>query len=965
MRHLTAFFLLLLFAAGAVHGTAAIPGDRFAEPVEVSGPVWNWGGLLKSASREADEPVHVVEPAASRTVWFRWTAPADGILGLLIEVESASSDVLSRELSDLQAQPARMGAVVYRSTGSLRTLELLAGPDRLRHGGGATEVAVQSGRTYHVVLDGWDTGSVRISLHAFLRPPGAPAHDRLASAEHLLAELPDVYTSLAGAGVEEGEPGFGLWREPVRVPCGGGFWETESRICTFTWDERRGGQSVWYRWTPPSDGRYVAEAWMPNSAPLLAVYRSTIQQPSFASLEPLAVVTNGFNRSRVWPPTSPDPNVPPRIDRLLEEATRVQCVFEAHAGESLWIQMDQLTLVSPPPDEFDEYPTRLTGTNAMGRLRFWEPTPSLDQFSRPRPIGAHQEHHLAVPLASLEAGEPPMPGGANGSLWWRWTATASGDVEVESPLPCDVWIGEAIASLHAVPLDVRSTEVRFVARFQATAGVTYRFRTARTIHGGTGLLLATECPHNRIGGYAEVPSEGRPVTLLPGISTVEPGEPTPLDSFSGVLWCRWTPPRRGIFEFPSQGVFSQMHFFQGTRQGERLPLLSAHGWVDVQNLDTVWIALEHWERIQPGRVHFGVAPAEPNDAFAAATRIPVAASSQPTWYGANFHASAEPGEPAHGGRPAHASLWYALAIQESGSWELHLNGPTPCRAVVYDGSDLTALRTRGEWITGRIRPAPTASILKFEATAGERLWLALDLDGIPAVADSPFHAAFSIQRSMTNDTPNDLPEGALLLTSAPLHGTTRGLASGDEPLPDWGPVGSSIWYRAEQPPGVPAWVRLTPGGQSPEGWNPQIRIFHRDEASAWDLIGQSAITTGRGPVIATLAPGRRSPTLWIQVLAPPGPEVGFTLELFPGALPMAPMPDQRLLRISTNTLSVRGIPTWAGRLERSTNLIHWSSAGDFVLGELNVGLRVPDSTHGLPWFYRTRSLPGSTPPVDP
>jgi len=950
MRSPAARLLPLLFAAGAFTGVAAIPGDRFAAAIEVSGPVWTWQGILSAAGREADEPVHVVPPSSSHTVWFRWTAPADGILGLLVENGSPWSDVQSREYSNMQARPAGMGAVVYRTTGGLRGLELLAGPDRSRRFAGATEVAVQSGMTYHVVLDGGDLDSQAIGLHAFLRPPGAPAHDRFASAEPLLAEFPDVYTSLAGAGVEEGEPEFGRWDEPVRGPCGGGF-----GICTFTWEERRGGQSVWYRWTPPSTGRFVAEAWMPNSAPLLAVYRGAGPEPAWSDLEPLAAATNGFHRLNTLPPQHPD--APPRTQSFLEESIRVQCVFDAREGDDLWIQLDQLAPVGAPPESFDEHPMRLTGTNAMGRLRFWKPAPSLDQFAHPQPIVVHREHQVAVSVASLEPGEPPMPGGATGSLWWQWTATETGTVEVQSPLPCDAFVGDAIARLEAVPLEVRSTRVLFLARFRATAGVTYRFRTARTAGGHTGILLATECPHNRIEGAAEVPSDGQTVTLLPGIGSVEPGEPTPRYSLSGMLWCRWNPPRRGIFEFRSLGIFDRMHFFQRTRLGDLQAISSAERWVDVRNLDTVWIALENIQRIQPESVFFGVLPFEPNDDFASAIPVPLSASSLPAWSVATFRASAEPGEPAHGGRPAQASVWYALEVPNSGFWELHLQAASQCRAAVYEGSELTALRPRGAWVRDDATPEPAVSVLQFEAAAGERLWLALDLQGLPTPAESPLQALFRVIRSV----PNDLPAGAIALPADPLRGTTRGLAFGDEPLPEWGPVGSSIWYRAEQPADAPAWVRLTPGGQSPEGWNPQIRVFHREEFPAWDLIGQSAITTGRGPVIAILEPGRRSSTLWIQVLAPPGPAVDFSLEVLAGALPMAPMPDQRQLRVGANTIWVRGIPTWAARLERSTNLMQWSPAGDFVLREQDIGIRIPDAASGVPWFYRTRSLPSSAP----
>ena len=942
MPRTLAFLLTFLVAAWGSAAAATVPGDTFADPIPVAGSLWSWQGVLRFAGHEPGEPVHVLPVESSHTYWFQWTAPADGILGLLIE-SGVDQENYEDQTDYLRGREVSLGAVVYQTTGGLEGLQRLAGPDQSLYFVGATEVAVQAGATYYVVLDGGDLGTKTTRVRAFLRPSGTPAHDHLASAATLPAELPEVFTSLAGATLEDGEPGFGDWYEPVLGPTDG------NRLKVYLEPAPRGGQSVWYRWEPPTKGRFAAEAWFPDNIPLIAVYRSRTAIPDWNSLDRIASVTNGVNFNRTYPPTNP--GEPPSVQTFLQYYNRVQCDFDALAGETLWIQLDQLAPIGTPPTDLVWPPMRLTGTNSMGRLRIWEPAPSYDSFSHPATVTVHEEKFVTVPFASLEPGEPPMPSGANGSIWWRWTAFQDGGVELQSPLPFDAWVGESIQTLQAVPLHVLNSNAVFRAQFQATSGVTYRFRTER--QGlGTSLLLVTECPHNRIEGAARIPSDGRRVGLSPGYTSVEAGEPIPRNPFSGVLWCQWDPPKTGIYEFTGAGIIDRWSFYHRTPEGLLEEIPSSEGWVDIRQLRTVWIALANIQRIQPSKVAIGPTAFESNDTFRAPRQITVPTGGT-AWIEAPFRASVDPGEPSHGGGPAHASLWYEFKVPRSGSWEIEFTALEHGEVALYEGEDFGGLRSRGTWIENSASVEPADRILRFEGAEGDHLRLALDLTALPRTDFYPIERMFRILPAV----PNDLPEQALPLSQAPLKGTTRGFVSDDEPLPDWRPVGSSVWYRAELPANAPGWLRMIPAGRSPDGWSPQLRVFTPDASGAWTLVGQSAMTTGTGPVIATLEPGRSTSTLWIQVLTPPGPPLEFTLELIPGLLPIAPMPDSRRLRAGTNTVWFRGIPTWAARLEQSRDLKTWLPAGDFVLKEENVGVRVPEVTPGSPMFFRGRPLP--------
>lgn len=92
--------------------------------------------------------------------------------------------------------------------------------------------------------------------------------------------------------------------------------------------------------------------------------------------------------------------------------------------------------------------------------------------------------------ASKEAGEPEHagdPGGA--SVWYRWTAPASGHVELGACNSFDVLVsvytGNAVSSLSAVPLESRPTPC-FV-NFAASAGTTYHIAVDGRFDSGLGL----------------------------------------------------------------------------------------------------------------------------------------------------------------------------------------------------------------------------------------------------------------------------------------------------------------------------------------------------------------------------------------------------------------------------------------------------------------------------------------------
>jgi hypothetical protein len=55
-----------------------VANDDFAEPATIGGAAGSQRGTTRNASPEVDEPDHVQSRLSSPSVWYRWTAPADG-----------------------------------------------------------------------------------------------------------------------------------------------------------------------------------------------------------------------------------------------------------------------------------------------------------------------------------------------------------------------------------------------------------------------------------------------------------------------------------------------------------------------------------------------------------------------------------------------------------------------------------------------------------------------------------------------------------------------------------------------------------------------------------------------------------------------------------------------------------------------------------------------------------------------
>jgi hypothetical protein len=215
--------LTAALAPGAAH--AAPPSnDDFADATVIASLPFKSTVDTSEATTGRDDPSSCDWSTSS--VWFRYTAPADGFVRM----------TTSREVGE---KPA-----ISAYTGERGALTWTPGACQFSHGGGSNTFAVTAGTTYHFLLqDTRFAGPVEFGLELVPRTP----NDDFASA----VDVP-LNTDVAGdAG-------------PATLEAG------ESARC-----DNDSTRSVWYRYTADSARFVAAQVTQQSSAASVAVFRGS------------------------------------------------------------------------------------------------------------------------------------------------------------------------------------------------------------------------------------------------------------------------------------------------------------------------------------------------------------------------------------------------------------------------------------------------------------------------------------------------------------------------------------------------------------------------------------------------------------------------------------------------------------------------------------------------------------------
>lgn len=334
------------------------------------------------------------------------------------------------------------------------------------------------------------------------------------------------------------------------------------------------------------------------------------------------------------------------------------------------------------------------------------------------------------------------------SVWWKWTAPATGEVRVSTAgsafdTALAIYTGTLLNTLVRVAAgtDVSPTDPTSVAVFQAVAGTEYKIAVDGR-NGSRGLIrlaleqtsVATPITNDNFASALELTGSSGTVEGHNLTATFQAGEPnyfTGRSDFPSV-WYSFTPPSNGVITFDTLGTTFSHRFttYTGTALGSlrdlvRMqfgnPVARAQIKVPVQQGRRLYILLAGDNNSGRGniRLQYAFSPATPpaNDLFANA--VPMNGNSG-TLTGTNVGASFEDGERGFFFNPV-ASVWFKFQVPATGTLVTTTEGSTFDADQSAHGNVINTFRGNGG------APAPAQwTIMNTSALAGEILYVSVD-----------------------------------------------------------------------------------------------------------------------------------------------------------------------------------------------------------------------------------------------
>jgi len=450
---------------------------------------------LGTAGRESGEPLLSKGATAGKTLWWTFTPPSDGTMKFSADALGASVRVAIGVFTGTDLSTLKRVSEALDTTGGLR---------------------VKSNVVYHIVTDPvalslpyW--GGYASELNVDFRYEAIPANDSFA-ARLILDGASVAVTNRNVSGTRE--------RDEPRHASGPTL-----------------GASLWYSWTAPTNGWVYLSARGEYFSPVIAVYegqsikklkrvRTTPPVSSYyATTVGFEAVTgrsyqiavdglteegltgnielnlqfstlrmtspgHGSNQASTTPlvlaVNAPDPAIEGTLTgvayQLAHEYHGLQPIISGD-GPSFSAQATNLIP--------GRYATVAIATNSSGTTFGTPPvqfnlTPPGDDFARRIHLTGYQWHVAGrIAGATLEPKEPRSPGGADGSVWYTWTAPASGLVNLIPQLPQDVSLtvyrGSMLTRLQRLSLGKINGWTR---TFRAVAGTEYCFGVSHSSRRG-------------------------------------------------------------------------------------------------------------------------------------------------------------------------------------------------------------------------------------------------------------------------------------------------------------------------------------------------------------------------------------------------------------------------------------------------------------------------------------------------
>lgn len=779
-------------------GATPPPNDAFADAEVLVGGSADLVINTAGASAESGEPLDLPD-VRGNTVWLRWTAPGDGTW--LLDGQDCDHDNVIAVYTG-----SRLNGLTRIDYGD-DAYPVTGGPGA--RGGRVTFHAVRGG-TYHFQVQGasipgapTDFGNVRL----ILQPASSPPNDDFAAAAPLDGASPsgDAWTTFATrepgeAPAKRDETRSVWWR--YDVPQSGllAVVQYEGTLDPYTgtaldslerppydphsgtritlgavtdWYPVTAGQRLWLRGTGLGDRvvfslrtvRPPANDDFADRKRLEGANASDTVDLEYASHEHNEPSTSGFGPQTVWYRWKA-----PATDRfsISTEGSPFFTRVRVYTGEALnaLSPAGEERLYGFSPNAYGrvildavagtEYALRLDRESIVSgvdqiRIRPFRPPPN-DDFSQAIVMtGSIWTTRGNNADGTWQAPSEPIPtlsdGSSGTSIWWRWTAPATGFHRISTAgsainTVLAVYTGTALESLTRVAQDQGSgwaSAGSVILRTQA--GETYQILVdGQGRQEGEIQLSAAPFATPANDAFASRLALLGPAPVASGTllgATSEPGEPaSPASSGMPSVWYEWTAPATGTAQLRVTGrrFDPGVGWFSGSTLAALAPLVSGGTGASLQREQTFLFGVpvtagSNYKLLVRG------APDE-NGAFEVSITLPLPPAQdsfegRAPLAGAVVHSSAnntgasrQAGEPNHAGAPPNASVWWEWTAPAGGRVQVDTSGSTAQpRIAIYTGAALGALVPVA---SASVNFPDTYSRVAFTASAGTRYVIAAD-----------------------------------------------------------------------------------------------------------------------------------------------------------------------------------------------------------------------------------------------
>ena len=816
--------------------TAAPNNDDFAAAVPIMGSSASLIGSNVAATTEPGEP-QLSYYGSSASVWYTWTAPADG--GVAIDTAGSGFDTV-------------LG--VYTGN-AVNALTHVTSNNDVSYQVKTSRVAfrVTAGTTYRIVVNGGyyynTTGELKLKL-THRTPPG---NDAFAMATPLpSAASVSIAGANLGATAETGEPQHysydsskaSVWYawtapsggaltikatsdfQPVLAAYTGTTITGLTRVRNQAQDWNGGPEQIRIR-VEANTTYYIAVDALASLAGEFSLSLALVPSPAnddFAKAEVISGLEVDVEASTVGATQEPcepvhddnyyDPSVwytwtAPESGAVTLDTTGSDfpTVLGVYTGNELCsLSRVVLRRMNAPPVPAKRgfravagktYRIAVDGFNAkMGNFKLslrHSPPPPNDMFDKPQELSGDNVEVTGTNFGATA--EPGEPGGIEGAtVWYAWTATATGAARVNLPsadfrASVNVYTGDSPGTL------VRSNKSYYYdyssVTFRAVAGTKYRI----AVDGGwqaaqgdfTLRLVSLAAPANDdFEDSIEVTGASGTTDGNRAGATAEPNEPPPTDywysdSERGTVWYSWTAPESTLVKFSTgyDSYSTQVTAFTGDTLGE-LKRVPGSGTFRAEAGRTYRIMVSGYATVDyaPFTLTWKSYPPPPNDAFADAIELTGGSASQA---GTTVGASRETGEPASswsysGGG---ATVWYTWTATSDGLAGVRT---TDNAVAVFTGDEVGSLEQVGS------SDSYYGGTVHFKMKAGTTYRIRVE------GAELSTYGSFTLSLSTAASPANDDFENAVTLGTQPVSGTTTGASSQEgEPL-RYSYSRATVWY---------------------------------------------------------------------------------------------------------------------------------------------------------------------------